>query len=343
MSTLTAAGIVIFALNTCVAVMADLNTPSSGNSAFQQKVSQGENKSMNIHSDSHLTEENSIGDLLRHPAFGGHGHLLLPRDERKYDASLQLKDIATLLPYHSHVDPKIVVSSLNLMIDEVGAGKTIFYDFYTPAQRQANPSLAQTGLFFLRGKPGAPFAVIAPGGGFQYVGSVHEGFPYAVQIARSGYNAFVLKYRVGSGGSKATEDLAAALTYIFKHADTLQVSKQHYSLWGSSAGARMAAAVGSHGALRFGGAALPKPAAVIMAYTGHAETGPQDPPTFVVAGERDGIAPPSIMERRVAALTKAGTRVEFHVYPNLAHGFGPATGTSAEGWIGKAIEFWINR
>ena len=49
--------------------------------------------------------------------------------------------------------------------------------------------------------------------------------------------------------------------------------------------------------------------------------------------------PPS-MERRVAALRKAGTRVEYHKYGNLGHGFGLGTGTSAEGWVADAIRFW---
>ena len=88
-----------------------------------------------------------------------------------------------------------------------------------------------------------------------------EGFPYAVEISKRGYNAFVLKYRAGEGGRIATEDLAAALTYIFRNASGLGVTTADYSLWGSSAGARMAAAIGSHGAARFGGATLPRPAA----------------------------------------------------------------------------------
>jgi len=70
----------------------------------------------------------------------------------------------------------------------------------------------------LPGKPGAPFAVISPGGGFSYVGSVHEGLPYAAAISKKGYNAFVLRYRAGSGGPIATQDLAAALSYIFRNA-----------------------------------------------------------------------------------------------------------------------------
>jgi hypothetical protein len=100
-----------------------------------------------------------------------------------------------LLPFHSHVNPEVVVGALNHMIDEASTGQTIFYDYYTQAQKQEQAAKAHTGLFFFRGKPGAPFAVIAPGGGFSYVGSVHEGFPYAQEISNRGYNAFVLKYR----------------------------------------------------------------------------------------------------------------------------------------------------
>ena len=182
--------------------------------------------------------------------------------------------------------------------------------------------------------------MISPGGGFSYVGSVHEGFPYAVAISKQGYNAFVLKYRAGAGGAAATRDLAAAISYIFRNANRLGVGTEAYSLWGSSAGARMAAAIGSHGTARFGGDDLPKPSAVVMAYTGHSEVAAHEPPTFVVVGEHDGIAPPSVMERRVAALRTTGAEVEFHRYPGLGHGFGPGIGTSAEGWLDRAIRFW---
>ena len=91
------------------------------------------------------------------------------------------------------------------VIDDVNAGRTVFYDIYTDAVMDAEPSRRNTGMFFFRGKPGAPFAVIAPGGGFAYVGSLHEGFPYAAEISNRGYNAFVLKYRAGQGGGSATE------------------------------------------------------------------------------------------------------------------------------------------
>lgn len=284
--------------------------------------------------------DDTVGDLLAQPAFTGFARLLLPWDERRVDTTMRLREIGSLLPYHSHVDPAVVVSSLNRMIDDVAAGQRVFYDFYTAAEKDAEPSRRNTGLFFYRGQPGAPFAVIAPGGGFAYVGSVHEGFPYAVEINKQGFNAFVLRYRAGQGGRIATEDLAAALTYVFRNARELGVSTSGYSLWGSSAGARMAASIASHGAVRFGGATVPRPATVVLLYTGHSDVAPSEPPTFVAVGDRDGIAPPAVMERRVAALRREGTDVALHRYPGVGHGFGLGVGTSAEGWITDAIRFW---
>jgi acetyl esterase/lipase len=291
----------------------------------------------------HLCVDDSVDDILKHPTFARFGRLLLPWDDRRYDTTMPLRNIGSLLPYHSHVDPVVVVSALNRMIDDASAGRTVFYDIYTDAQKQAEPSRKNTGLFFFRGRPGAPFAVIAPGGGFSYVASVHEGFPYAVDISNRGYNAFVLKYRAGHGGTVATEDLAAAISYIFANVGSLGVTTANYSLWGSSAGARMAATIGSYGTARFGGADLPKPSALVLLYTGHSDLASTEPPTFVAVGDADGIAPPSIMERRVAGLRRLGTEVEYRKYPGVGHGFGLGVSTSAEGWIADAVRFWAKQ
>jgi acetyl esterase/lipase len=288
----------------------------------------------------HLQLSSPLRSVLHHPAFAGFARLLLPWDERAYDDSMPLHQMARLLPYHSHVHPAEAIAALNRLIDEVNHGAPVFYDLYSEAQKQAQPSKRNTGLFYFRGKPGAPFAVIAPGGGFAYVGSLHEGFPYAMAINQAGYNAFVLKYRVGQGAAVATEDLAAALSYIIQNAQQLGVSPEDYALWGSSAGARMVASIGSHGVAAFGGDDLPQPATVVMAYTGHTDHQTQEPPTFAVIGEQDGIASPATMARRVEQLRKAGTDVEFHRYPALGHGFGLGVGTSAEGWMQQAIQFW---
>ena len=154
----------------------------------------------------HLTTNSRVRDLLNHPAFAGFGRLILPFDNRAYDETMPLSELGSLLPYHSHVNPGIMVGALNRMIDDASSGNAIYYDFYSAAQKREQPAKDNAGLFFFRGKPGAPFAVISPGGGFSYVGSLHEGFPYAQEISRKGYNAFVLKYRAGQGGEIATQE-----------------------------------------------------------------------------------------------------------------------------------------
>ena len=238
----------------------------------------------------HLSTDDTMRTLLDHPAFAGFARLLLPWDDRPYDPRMCLADLGTLLPYHSQIRPDVMVGAMNHLIDDAAAGTTIFHDIYTPAQKQQSPSKQHTGLFFFRGKPGAPFAIICAGGGFSYVGSIHEGFPYATDIVQQGHNVFVLKYRVGVGGEVATEDLAAAISYVFANAATLGVGIHDYSLWGSSAGARMVAAIGTRGVAGFGGDKRPLPAAIVMAYTGHTEHATSgDPPTFVVVGENDGM------------------------------------------------------
>jgi acetyl esterase/lipase len=288
----------------------------------------------------HLSIDNTLQDLLRHPSFAGHARLLLPWDDRAYDEAMPLSQIGALLPYHSHVEPRIVVDALNRMIDDTRRGQAVFHRFYSPDQRRADPTKENTGLFFFRGEPGAPFALIAPGGGFAYVGSVHEGFPHAQEISRKGFNALVLRYRPGLGEKAATEDMAAALSWLVGHAAELGIDATGYSVWGSSAGARMAANIGSDGPGSFGGDAVQKPAVVVMAYTGHARFTSHEPPTFVVVGDQDGIATPATMERRVASLRAQGARVEYRRYEGLGHGFGLGRGTKADGWVGEAVCFW---
>jgi acetyl esterase/lipase len=291
----------------------------------------------------YVNANDSVLHLMNHPAFEGFGRYLLPWDDGTSYYNTTLNDVSSLLPYHNHVDSNIVVGAINHMIDEINDGKPIFYDFYTEQQKQENPTKESTGLFFFRGNPGAPFAVVCPGGGFAYVASLHEGFPYALELSKKGYNAFVLKYRVGGMGSSeltATEDLAAALSYIFENAEMLGVSTKGYSLWGSSAGARMVANIASNGAARFGGYNLPNPCIVVIAYTGHSTFSRNDPPAFIMVSEDDRIVNVSTVEKRVKDMRNAGIEVEYHKYRNAGHGFGLGVGTDADEWIEEAIQFW---
>ena len=287
----------------------------------------------------HITIHDSVQHLVNHPAFSGFGEYLLPWDDNTGYYDTLLNDVGSLLPYHNHVSPRVVVGAINHMIDDVNGGNTIFYDFYTEQAKLEDSTKESTGLFFSRGKPGAPFAIVCPGGGFSYVGSLHEGFPLALEISKKGYNAFVIRYRIGSQ-QWATEDLAAALAFIFRNAKMLQVSTEGYSLWGGSAGARMVGGIALNGVSAYGGGNLPKPATAVIAYTGQSSYSSDFSPAFITVAANDRIANVNTVERRVENLKNAGVDVEYRRYENAGHGFGLGTGTDAEGWVDLAVQFW---
>ena len=120
----------------------------------------------------------------------------------------------------------------------------------------------------------------------------------------------------------------------------LGIDMEGYSLWGGSAGARMAAWLGSLGTEYFGEQSYPRPAAVIMQYTGLGEVYGNEPPTYNCVGTNDGIASFKTMERRINAIKANGTDAQIEVFRGLGHGFGLGQGTVAEGWIDNAVKFW---
>jgi len=280
-------------------------------------------------------QNTKISEVINDPAFGDFGRLLFPADAGYYSGDT-LGELS--LTWYGNINPERTVEIVNYMKNHVEAGEAVFYDIYTEEEKADDPAKENTGLFFFKGNPGEKFAVCNAGGGFAYVGAMQDSFPHALELSKKGYNAFALIYRPGA--QTACEDLARAISFIFEHADELKVDTDCYSLWGGSAGARMAANLGSYGAAAFGGDDLPQAGAVIMQYTGHSEYTEHDPPTYACVGENDGISGWRTMEQRIDALKAAGIDTEFHKYPNLGHGFGLGTGTIAEGWFDDAVIFW---
>jgi len=280
-------------------------------------------------------ENTGINEVIAYSGFGDWGRLIFPVDEGYYSGST-LKDLR--LTWYSNIQPAKTVEIVNYLRAKADAGETVFYDIYTDAEKAADPWKADTGLFFFKGNPGAKFAICNAGGGFAYVGAMHDSFPHALELSKKGYNAFALIYRPGA--QTACEDLARAIAFIHEHAEELEVDVSGYSLWGGSAGARMAAWVGSYGTAAFGEAEYPRPGAVIMQYTGLSEIYGNEPPTYNCVGTNDGIASWRTMERRIVAIKGNGTDAMIEVFPGLSHGFGLGTGTVAEGWIDNAVAFW---
>ena len=284
-----------------------------------------------------VTEKTLVKDVMNHPVFDSYGRLLFPVHKNISD-TLTLENVSSILTWYNNVRPEKTVEIVNTLLERAANGETIFYDIYTDEEKRSDPDKADTGLFFFKGKPGEKFAVVNAGGGFAYVGAMHDSFPVALELSKKGYNAFALIYRPGQ--QTACEDLARAISFIYQHSDELEVDTSAYSLWGGSAGARMAALVGAGGPAAYGGSSLSRPAAVITQYTGYSALSENDPPTYANVGTSDGIANYQTMQKRIDGLKAQGIDAEIEVFDGLPHGYGLGTGMVAEGWIDRAVSFW---
>lgn len=281
--------------------------------------------------------ESKVTDVMEDTAFQGYGRLIFPVDI-DIDRSLKLKDVSSIIPWYSEVSVSKTVEIVNYMKDQADSGAQIFYDIYSEEEKEADPDKRDTGLFFFRGQEGAKTAITNAGGGFMYVAGIHDSFPHALELSKLGYNAFALIYRPGA--QTACEDLARAIAFLHEHEDELQIGMTDYSLWGGSAGARMAAWLGSYGTAYFGEKDYPAPATVVMQYTGLSQVTGAEPPTYACVGTSDGIASYRSMQRYISQIKSNGTNAEIEVFRGLSHGFGLGEGTVAEGWIDHAVAFW---
>lgn len=283
------------------------------------------------------TEDTKVTDVINDEVFDGYGRLIFPVDMQISD-NLTLKNINTILPWYSEINTDKTVEIVNYMKEKAGSGQQIFYDIYSDEEKKADPDKQNTGLFFFKGNTGEKSAIVNAGGGFMYVAGMHDSFPHALELSKKGYNAFALIYRPGS--RTACEDLARAIAFLHEHADELGIDMSDYSLWGGSAGARMAAWLGAYGTSAFGEKSYPKPAAVIMQYTGLSEVTGDEPPTYACVGTSDEIASYRSMERYISRIKNNGTNAQIEVFDGLSHGFGLGQNTVADGWIDRAVMFW---
>ena len=278
-----------------------------------------------------VNEDTKISDVVNNPLFGDYGRLIFPLNTSYYSGD-SLRDLC--LTWYTNIKPSRTVEIINYMLSQVQHGNKIFYRIY----QQNDSRYKSTGLFFFRGNKNAKFAICNAGGGFVYVGAMHDSFPHALELSKKGYNAFALIYRPGA--DTACEDLARAIAFIHEHSEELQVDTKNYSLWGGSAGARMAAWLGTYGTEAFGEKVYPRPSAVIMQYTGLSEVTGNEPATYNCVGTRDGIADYRTMQTRIRRIKANGTDAVIEIFPGLPHGFGLGEGTIAEGWLDRAVTFW---
>ena len=123
----------------------------------------------------HFTTNTPVRDVMNHPAFKNFGQFLFPTDFYTPSAGMTIAGADSLLPYHTAIKPDTSAAVLNYLLAETENGRQVFYNIYSENARRRNPALQNTGLFFFKGNPGSPFAVIcaSPSGDEQYA----HGFP----------------------------------------------------------------------------------------------------------------------------------------------------------------------
>lgn len=140
----------------------------------------------------HFTQKTPIKEVMESPVFKPYGRLLFPVHTGYWNGHT-LEDLRLI--WYCHIDPKETTAIVNDLWERAQQKETVFYDIYSVAEKAADPRKKDTGLFFFKGRKGAPFAVVNAGGGFIYVGAMHDSFPHAYELSKRGYNAFALIYR----------------------------------------------------------------------------------------------------------------------------------------------------
>lgn len=174
-----------------------------------------------------------------------------------------------------------------------------------------------------------PAMLIFPGGGY-YICSDREAEPIAIAYLNQGYNAFVVRYTVGSESTyeQAFADATAAMAYLHEHAEALAIDTDRIAAVGFSAGGHLAACLGVYGAV--------KPAALVLGYPcilssagemlGKQLPSPDEavtsstPPTFLFSTQGDNVVPIQHSLHFIAALAEAGVPFEEHIFLTGEHG-----------------------
>jgi acetyl esterase/lipase len=269
-------------------------------------------------------------------------------------------------------DAEDLTGGLNLLPELFEKGIQFHYDLWP---EEAGALHQDTALCFIpsgRQHP-SPFALILPGGGFMVVATIGEGLPIALELQKQGIASFILNYRVGMQykAPEHTQDIAQALRFICDHAAQFGVKADDYTVIGFSAGGHLAGLWGGekYGYRRYH---LPKPGALMLSYpfitfefTNEViemvkntllglDASPEReadcdlrnhidadyPPCYLWTCKDDELIPVAGSDALARKMDEERIPGQYTVFEKGGHGIGLGTGTTAEGWLDKAVGFW---
>ena len=109
-----------------------------------------------------INKDTKVVDVIEDPLFKGYGRLIFPTAFGRPSPSMALSQAGSMLIYHNYVNTDTTLDVIRHMQKEVKAGRRIFYDIYTEAEKKRDPDKAQCslclglcrrGLLLCRGNP----------------------------------------------------------------------------------------------------------------------------------------------------------------------------------------------
>ena len=234
-----------------------------------------------------------------------------------------------------------------------------------PVVRLGNVSVPNLTVYSPKEKNTGAAVVVFPGGAYHILAIDLEGAEVCDWLNGVGITCILLKYRVPDSGpypksSAALQDAQRALGMVRAHAGEWHIDPSRIGVLGFSAGAHLAAALGTHFEKRLydrvdaADSSSCRPDFTIIVYPGYLALAEQNfaanpdihatshtPPTFIVQAEDD----PVHVENSTVyflALKNAKVPAEMHIYANGGHGYGlrrrPDLPVTA--WP-KLVETWL--
>lgn len=268
-------------------------------------------------------------------------------------------------------DENTMVEGMNFLIETANRSR-VFYPIYTDEEKQTDKGKRLTGLACFYQKNTAKLAMVIPGGGYGSIATMQEGYPVAKALYEKNYSVVVLQYRCGryAKAPNTMDDLAQAMRVVLKNADEWKIDPEDYAVIGFSAGGHLAASFGTE-ALGYARYDLPKPGVMVLgypvitmgkfshdgsrknllrsrkdlwdAYSIEKQITENYPKTFVWQCNRDNTVPIENTRLLAETLKEHGVPYIYETFSSDAHGWGLATGTVAQGWLERAVQFWENQ